>query len=283
MDLLERKKFTKNIAGEEFTLEVSKLAEQANAAVMGTYGGTTVLATVVMEDKDVELDYMPLRVDYEEKFYAIGKIPGGFFKREGRPSNNAILSGRLIDHAIRPLFDKRIRRPIQVTATVLSYDSEHDLDFVALNTVSAALGISDIPWNGPIAGVNADRIDGSIVINPTNSLKEKNIEFSSFFSGTVYGGGGDSYINMIEFEGDSADEAQIIEAAQQAMKVIDEINAFQADIIKEIGKPKVEIEFDEPSAEFLKEIKSFLDKKLESRSEERRVGKECRSRWSPYH
>jgi len=262
---LERKQFKKEVGGEELIIEVSRIAEQANGAVIASYGGTTVLATVVMEDKDVELDYMPLRVDYEEKFYAIGKIPGGFFKREGRPSNNAVLSGRLIDHAIRPLFDKRIRRPIQVTVTVLSYDGEHDLDFVALNAVSVALGISDIPWDGPIAGINADRIEEDVVINPTKSeLEEKNVEFSSFFSGTVSGEGTDSHINMIEFEGDNADEAHIVEAAREALGVINELNTFQEDIKKKIGKPKVEIEFDEPSVEFLKEMKSFLGGKLES-------------------
>ena len=267
---LDKKQFKTKVGDEEFIIEVSKIAEQANGAVIASYGGTTVLATVVMEDKDVELPYMPLRVDYEEKFYAIGKIPGGFFKREGRPSNNAVLSGRLIDHAIRPLFDQRIRRPIQVTATILSYDGEHDLDFVALNAVSVALGISDIPWNGPIAGINADRIDGSIVINPTkNSLEEKEAEFSAFFSGTPSdaasnaGQGGDSQINMIEFAGDNADEEHIVDAAREAMRVINELNSFQEGIIKKIGKPKAEIKFDEPSGEFLKEMKSFLDGKLE--------------------
>lgn len=261
---LDRKQFKKEVGGEDLIIEVSKIAEQANGAVIASYGDTTVLATAVMEDKDVELPYMPLRVDYEEKFYSIGKIPGGFFKREGRPSNNAILSGRLIDHAIRPLFDKRIRRPIQITATILSYDGEHDLDFVALNAVSVALGISDIPWNGPIAGVDVARVEGSVVINPTKSLlEEKKAEFSSFFSGTVPDGGADSHINMIEFAGDNADEGHIVDAAREAMRVINELNSFQADIIKKIGKPKVEIKFDEASAEFLKEMKSFLDGKLE--------------------
>jgi len=255
---LDRQKFTKNIGGEDLIIEKSNLAEQANAAVMGTYGGTTVLATVVMEDKDVELDYMPLKVDYEEKFYAVGKIPGGFFKREGRPSSNAVLSGRLIDHAIRPLFDKRIRRPIQVTVTVLSYDGEHDLDFVALNTVSSALSISDIPWNGPIAGVNVDRVDGNLVVNPTkSSLEEENVEFSTFFSGA----GG--YINMIELEGDDASEEHVTEAAREAMKIINELDAFQADIAKKIGKEKIELKFDEPSVEFLGEMKEFLGERLE--------------------
>ena len=255
---LDKKQFKQKVGGEDLIIEVSRIAEQANGAVMATYGGVTILATVVMEDKDVELPYMPLRIDYEEKFYAIGKIPGGFFKREGRPSNNAILSGRLIDHAVRPLFDKRTRRPIQITATILSYDGEHNLDFVALNAVSIALGISDIPWNGPIAGVNADRIEGKIVINPTKSMiQEKEAEFSAFFSGT------DSHINMIEFAGDNADEEHIVSAAEEAMRVINELNKFQTDIVKKIGKPKVEIKFDEPSEEFLKEMNTFLDGKLE--------------------
>jgi len=164
---LERKRFTKKIAEEELTIEVSKIAEQADGAVLATYGETTVLATVVMEDKDRDADYMPLSVDYEEKFYAAGKILGSrFIRREGRPAVSSVLTGRLIDRTIRPLFDKRIRRPIQVVATILSYDGENDPDFVSLMAVSTALAISDIPWGGPVAGVRVGVVDGSIVINP---------------------------------------------------------------------------------------------------------------------
>ena len=139
MDLLERKKFTKNIGGHDLIIETSDLAKQANAAVTATYGDTTVMATVVMEDSDSDRDYLPLSVDFEEKFYSVGRILGSrFMRREGRPSEEAVLSGRVIDRTIRPLFDHRIRRPIQVVATVLSYDGENDPDFVALMAASTA-------------------------------------------------------------------------------------------------------------------------------------------------
>ena len=155
---LNRRRFSIDVAGREFTAETSKLGEQTNAAVLGTYGGTTVLATVVIGKEDRDIDYLPLTVDYEEKFYAIGKILGSrFMRREGRPSDEATLSGRLVDRAIRPLFAHRIRRDIQVVVTVLSYDEKNDPDFVALVTTSVALGISDIPWNGPVAGVRIGR------------------------------------------------------------------------------------------------------------------------------
>src|SRR3989344_7305469 len=147
---LDRKIFTTNVGGEELKIEVSKIASQTNAAAIGTYGGTAVLVTAVMDRKDREVDYMPLSVDYEEKFYAGGKILGSrYVRREGRAPESSILSGRLIDRIIRPLFDSRIRRGIQVVSTVLSYDDENDPDFVSVVTASVVLAISNIPWNGP--------------------------------------------------------------------------------------------------------------------------------------
>jgi len=258
---LEKKQFTKNIAGEDLTIEVSRLAEQTNAAVLATYGETKVLATVVMGNSENKIDYMPLSVDYEEKFYAAGKILGGrFMRREGRPSESAVLSGRLIDRTIRPLFDKRIRRSIQVVSTILSYDEENDPNFVALVAASTALGISDIPWAGPVAGVNVARINGEIVINPKKSVLKsdaENVELEAFFAGSA------KHINMIEFGGKEADEDNVLEVGKKAMEVVGEIVSFQEDIKKEIGKEKVEIQFDEPSKEFKDEAESFLDKNLE--------------------
>src|SRR3989338_2772335 len=151
---LKRKQFKMDFAGKPLTLEVSKLADQADAAVMGTYGGTTVLATVVMSKKDIEKDYFPLMVNYEEKFYAVGKILGSrFMRREGRSSDEAILSGRLIDRTVRPLFNQVMRREIQLVVTVLTYDGENDPDFIGLLAASVALAISPIPWDGPVAGI----------------------------------------------------------------------------------------------------------------------------------
>src|SRR3990167_4646542 len=147
--MLNRQKFTIEVAGKTLTLETSRLAEQANAAVLGTYGDTSVLVTAVMGKKDRDIDYFPLVVDYEEKFYAAGKIIGSrFVRREGRPSENAVLSGRLIDRSIRPLFDHRLRRDVQIVLTVLSYNEENDPDFIAMLSASTAFAISPIPWNG---------------------------------------------------------------------------------------------------------------------------------------
>ncbi|KKU93102.1 MAG: Polyribonucleotide nucleotidyltransferase, partial [Parcubacteria group bacterium GW2011_GWA1_48_11b] len=151
---LKRKQFKTEFAGKQLVLEVSSFAGQANAAVIGRYGDTAVLVTAVMSEKDKDADYFPLIVDYEERFYAAGKILGSrFIRREGRPSEDAILSGRLIDRTIRPLFDQRIRREVQVVVTILELGEESDLEFITLLAASAALSISDIPWAGPVAGV----------------------------------------------------------------------------------------------------------------------------------
>ena len=180
-------------AGKPLKLSISKMAEQANAAVIGQYGDTTVLVTAVMGKTDRSLDYFPLTVDYEEKFYAAGKIIGSrFVRREGRPSENAVLSGRMIDRTIRPLFDHRIRRDVQIVITVLSYDEQNDPDFISLLTASTALMISDIPWNGPVAGVRLVKKNGEVIVNPGNGEAE-DISFEAFIGTT------EKRINMIEF------------------------------------------------------------------------------------
>jgi polyribonucleotide nucleotidyltransferase len=258
---LNRKVFETEVAGRPLKIEVSRLAEQANAAVLATYGETSVLATVVMDKADKDADFMPLVVDYEEKYYAVGKILGSqYVRREGRPSQDAILSGRLIDRAIRPLFDDRIRRPIQVTATILSYDEENDPDFTALTAVSTALGISDIPWNGPIAGVSIAKFGGSLVINPTEKElieKEADKKFMSFVAGL------EGQVNMIEFEGYEADENEIIEGYTEAMKEIEKLLSFERDIISKIGKPKADVALAEPSDSLKSAVSGFLSGKLE--------------------
>ena len=258
---LNRKIFETEISGRPLKIEVSRLAEQTNAAVLATYGETSVLATVVMGKEDKDDDFMPLLVDFEEKYYAVGKILGSqYVRREGRPSEGAILSGRLIDRAIRPLFDTRIRRPIQVTATVLSYDEENDTDFTALTAVSVALGISDIPWNGPIAGVSVARFGDTISINPTESeLVAKNTDkhFLSFIAGL------NGEVNMIELEGYESNEAEIITAYIEAMKEIEKLLVFERDIIAKVGKPKANIIFIEPTEELKSAVFTFLSSKLE--------------------
>jgi polyribonucleotide nucleotidyltransferase len=257
---LNKKTFVKNIAGRDLKIEVSRLAEQTNAAVFATYGGTTVLVTTVMGKSDREIDYMPLTVDYEEKFYAAGKIIGSrFVRREGRPSEDAILSGRLVDRAIRPLFNQRLRRDIQVVVTILSIDEVNEPDFIALNAASIALGISDIPWAGPIAGLKVAKIGDRVVINPSHVETTDNpeVKFESFVAGI------NNRINMIELEGIEAGEKDIVKAYEVALKEIESLIDFQKEIIKAIGKEKADVKLAEPAEELKKSVEEFLSGKLE--------------------
>ncbi len=255
---LPHKLFSMDFMGRPLTLEVSQLGEQANAAVVGRYGETVVLATVVMEKVDRPIDYLPLMVDYEQKFYSVGKILGGrFMKREGRASDGAVLLGRLIDRTIRPLFDARMRRDIQVVVTVLSYDGENAHEFIGLVAASAALAISDIPWAGPVAGVSVSKIDGQLVVNPTNSALDKG-DFDGFVAGTA------DHINMIELEAKESSEKDIVDSFASALKEIARLVAFQKDIVSQIGKTKQVVNLAEPSAEMKRKIKSFVTDKLDA-------------------
>ncbi len=257
---LQKKLFTTEVAGKTLKLEISRLAEQANAAVLGTYGDTSVLVTATMGKEERSIDYLPLVIDYEEKFYAAGKIIGSrFIRREGRPSEEAVLSGRLIDRSLRPLFDQRLRRDVQIIITVLSYDEENDPDFIALITASTALAISDIPWAGPLAGVRIAKFnDGQIVVNPDNSLiKEKDgLIFESFIAGAK------DKINMIELAGNEADEEVVVEAFNQAQKEIENLIDFQGKIIKEIGQQKIDFQ-PEIDESLTNKVQEFLKDKLE--------------------
>ncbi|MBU2101733.1 polyribonucleotide nucleotidyltransferase [Patescibacteria group bacterium] len=256
---LNRKKFTREVAGKDLTLEVSNLAGQTNGSVIGTYGETTVLVTAVMDNQDKDLDYLPLAVDYEEKFYAVGKILGSrFMRREGRPTEEAVLSGRLVDRVIRPLFDNRIRRGIQVVITVLSYDGENDPDLVALMTASAALSISDIPWDGPVAGLRVAKVGNEFVVNPVNSqIEMKEGQFDAFIAGT------EDKINMIELGGSEASEADVLQACEIAIKHFKDLTDFQKELVSEVGKEKIEVELDTPSDKFAQTAIDFLKDKLD--------------------
>jgi len=258
--MLNKQRFTTEIAGKTLTLEVSDLAGQANAAVLGTFGETSVLATAVMGKEDRNIDYFPLTVDYEERFYAAGKIIGSrFIRREGRPSEGAVLSGRLIDRTLRPLFNSRMRRDVQIVITILSYDEKNDPDFISLFSASTALLISDIPWNGPVAGLRlAKTKNGELIINPINSeLIEKPISFESFVSGT------ENKINMIELAGNEANEGDIIDAFEKAQIEIKKLIEFQKQIKEKIGKSKKEILLKEIDSEIKNKILDFLKGKLE--------------------
>ena len=258
--MLNKKTYSIEIAGKTLVIETSQLAEQANAAVIAKYGETVVLATAVMGRKETELDYMPLKVDYEERFYAAGKIIGSrFIRREGRASEEAVLAGRLIDRTIRPLFDNRMRRDIQVVATVLQIDEQNDPEFVSLIAASSALIISDIPWNGPVAGVRIVQDARGFKINPDNSYVAENAPiFDAFVSGS------EDRINMIELGGLDAQEKEVVAGFKLAQQEINKLIAFQEKIRKEIGKPKTEVLLAEPDPELKTAVASFIADKLEA-------------------
>ena len=258
---LNRQQFTREFAGRPLTIEVSKLAEQATAAVLGKYDDTTVLVTVVMRDEDKKVNYFPLTVDYEERFYAAGKIIGSrFIRREGRPSDEAILSGRIVDRTIRPLFDHRLRREVQVVVTILTIDEENDPDFIALLAASTALAISTIPWAGPVAGVKIMKRQGSpeLVVNPKNSQIAEGFEFVTFTAGT------EDRVSMIELEGREASEEGALAAFTRAQKEIAELVAWQREIVAKIGEPKADIPIAEPHPELKGKIRTFLSSRLET-------------------
>lgn len=230
----------------ELRYEVSELAKQANAAVIAHYGDTAVLATVVMGEKDKEGDFFPLTVDYEERFYASGKILGSrFVRREGKSSDEATLSGRLIDRTIRPLFDARLRREVQVTLTVLSYDEAHDPEETGLLATSLALAVSDIPWNGPVAAVRQ-----------FSKQADESFRHELFFAGPK------DRVNMIEFEGMEIPESEIEAAYAGIQKEINRLVEFQAGIVKEIGRTKAEVALPEPEARLRTAVQSFIEPKL---------------------
>ena len=165
--------FSMEVGGRTLTIEQGKMAKQANGAVLVRYGDTVVLVTATASKEPREgVDFFPLTVDYEEKMYAAGKIPGGFIKREGRPSNDATLCARLIDRPIRPLFPKGYRNDVQIVATVLSVEPDNAPELAGMIGASCALSVSDIPFDGPIAGVRVGRVDGAFVINPTAAQRE---------------------------------------------------------------------------------------------------------------
>ncbi len=257
--MIPKKQFTTEVGGKTLTFEFSQMAEQANSAVIVKYGGTAVLATAVMGRHDVPLDYLPLKVDYEERFYAVGKILGSrFMRRESRPSEDAILSGRLMDRTIRPLFDYRLRRDIQVVVTVLSYDEDNDPDFLGLMGASLALSTSDIPWAGPAAAVRIAKIGEKLVVNPTRTeMAAPGFLFETFAAGPK------GKINMIELAGNEASEDDVVKAFELAQGEIDKLIAFQSEIVAKIGKPKAKVTIAEADPALKAAIESFLADKLE--------------------
>jgi len=256
MNLQNKKEFTLPFFGREIKITVSDLAGQANAAVIGQYGDTVVLVTAVMGKEDRAIDFFPLTVDYEERFYAAGKIIGSrFVRREGRPSTEGVLSGRLIDRTIRPLFNERLRRDVQVVVTVLSYDEQNDPDFIALLTASIALATSNIPWAGPVGGIRLAYDGLQTIVNPTitqiQEVLAKKGTCDSFFAGR-----GDS-INMIELEGREVAETQVQKLFKEAQAHIAQLVAFEQTIVKEIGKTKTEVSLAQDDPKVVSMVRSF--------------------------
>jgi polyribonucleotide nucleotidyltransferase len=226
------KTYTLKVGGDELVFKTGKVAKQANAAIVAQHGETTVLTTVCMSDKPREgLDFFPLLVDFEERYYAAGKIPGGYIKREGRPSQTAILSARVVDRSIRSLFDESMRNDVHVVATVLSVDQQHPCNILAINAASLALTISDVPWNGPVGAVRMGCVGGRLVVNPTEDQMK-----SSTLDLTVAGHAGG--ITMVEAGAKEVSEELLVDALQMAQDEIKKIVDFQLQIRSEIGLPK---------------------------------------------
>ncbi len=226
------KRFTALIGGEEIVLETGKLAEQAGGAVTIQLGDTLIFASATMSKSVREgIDFFPLSVDYEEKLYAAGRIPGSFFRREGRPSESAILTSRVIDRPLRPLFPEDLRNEVQVILMPLSHDQEHQADMLGIIAASAALTISDIPFDGPVAGVRIGCIDGELVINPTLS-QMANSTLDLRVAGTT------DAINMVECGAQEIDEETMLRALALAHETIQPLIALQKAMAEAVGKPK---------------------------------------------
>jgi len=220
-----------DLGGRRLTIETGRLAKQASGAVLITYGDTVVLATAVIGRTEIDRDFLPLTVDYREKTYAAGRIPGGFFKREGRPTEKEILSSRLIDRSIRPLFEKSNRYEIQIQTDVLSSDQENESDFLGLIGASCAVCLSDMPFPGPVAAVRVGLVGGELVLNPTTvELEESRLNM-------VVAGSADSIL-MVEGEAREISEAQLLEVFRFAHPRIQELVRLQAELVAQCGKTK---------------------------------------------
>lgn len=229
------RQFETEIAGKKLVLKTGKLAKQADSAIICQYGDTVILATVVMGSQPREIDYFPLMVEYEERLYAAGKIKSSrFIKREGRATDEAVLTGRLVDRSIRPLFEDSVRNDVQVIITVLSVDQENDPDVPALIGASAALMVSEIPWQGPLAGLRIGRINGEWVINPSYEARTKS-ELDLFVAGTG------EKILMIEAGANQATEEVTYQALEFSTKHLGRVCAFLQEVQKEIGVPKIAV------------------------------------------
>lgn len=248
--------YSMELDGRTLTMEIGKIAKQANGAVLVRYGDTAVVVAVTGTKTPREgVDFFPLTVDFEEKMYAVGKIPGGFIKREGRPGEQAILTSRLIDRPIRPMFPDGYHNDVQIVATAVSVDPDNAPDMPAMIGASCALSISDIPFEGPIAGVRVGLVDGEFVINPTVEQAKVSL-LNLAVAGTK------DAILMVEAGAKEVSEETMLDAIWFAHGVIKELVAFQEKIMAEVGKHKMEVPVYEPPAEIAAEIEAYGADKL---------------------
>lgn len=254
---MSKKVYTTQFGGREIAFETGQIAKQANGAVVVRYGDTVILCTAVASKAAKNLDFFPLTVNYEERLYAAGKIPGGFIKREGRPTEFATLASRLIDRPIRPLFAEGFRNDVQVVTTVLSVDTDNTPEIAAMVGASLALSISNIPFDGPIAGVKVGRINGEFVINPTISqLEQSDVDLS--VAGTKHA------INMVEAGAAEVDEEVMLAAIMFGHEAIKEIVMFQETIVAEIGQDKMEIKLYAVDSELDAEIRNNYETRIKA-------------------
>ncbi|MEH7882724.1 polyribonucleotide nucleotidyltransferase [Bacillus sp. JJ1609] len=251
----EKQSFSLDWAGRKLTVEIGQLAKQANGAVLVRYGDTAVLSTATASKEPKNLDFFPLTVNYEERLYAVGKIPGGFIKREGRPSEKAILASRLIDRPIRPLFADGFRNDVQVISIVMSVDQNCSSEMAAMFGSSLALCVSDIPFEGPIAGVTVGRVDGNFIINPTVEETEKS-DMHLVVAGTM------DAINMVEAGANEVPEEVMLEAIMFGHDEIKRLIAFQQKIVAQVGKEKREITLYEIDKELEAEVRGICEQDM---------------------
>ncbi|QTJ44785.1 polyribonucleotide nucleotidyltransferase [Dolosigranulum pigrum] len=253
--MFNKQEFTKEFAGRQLTVEVGQVARQANAAATIRYDDTVILSAVVNGDEPSTLPFFPLMVNYEEKMYSVGKIPGGFIKREGRPSEHATLTARLIDRPIRPMFPEGFKYETQIYNTVLSVNKDATPEMTAMFGSSLTLGLSTLPFNGPIAGVQVGRVDGEFVINPTEAqLAASDIDL-------IVAGTKDA-INMVESGAQEVSEADMLEALLFGHEAVKELCAFQDEIIAEIGQEKMEVELILPDADLKAAIEADYSEQM---------------------
>ncbi|MFD1018232.1 polyribonucleotide nucleotidyltransferase [Thalassobacillus hwangdonensis] len=230
----EKQVFSIDVAGRTFSIEIGELAKQASGACMVRYGDTSVLSAATGSKEPKDLPFFPLTVNYEERLYAVGKIPGGFIKREGRPSEKAVLASRLIDRPIRPLFPNGFRNDVQVISTVMSVDQDCSSEMAAMLGSSIALSISNIPFGGPIAGAVVGRVDGELIINPTIEQQAKS-DIDLTVAGTK------DAINMVEAGANEVPEEDMLEAIMFGHEEIKRLVAFQEEIVEAVGKEKMDV------------------------------------------